>query len=410
MAKAMILSVGGSPDVQIASLRHHKPETVCFYASQESIDRVAETKQAIDHRIKDHKVIVPDIADLTGCYQKAMECAAFLEEQGLSPNEILVDLTGGTKVMSAAVTLLAISKGYSITYTSGEERDRNGVGMVISGSEQVFEQVNPWEALAIDERRKAALYANSFQFDAALAAFSAALSKAQQPALRRYLRGVISAITAYAAWDRFQHGEATDPLKTGITELESYAEITGDAAVRELVEGLQTNLAFLNQLREKSRGFKELANGHLLDLLANAWRRGREGRYDDAVARLYRSLELAAQLALKKYSIDTGDVRLEQIPEPIRDEYQRKYSSKGKIKIPLEASLRLLEELRDELGERYSSHGTELRKILDSRNSSILAHGSQPIKQSTFEKFFTIVLEFAGVDKNQLPSFPHWPD
>jgi len=47
----------------------------------------------------------------------------------------------------------------------------------------------------------------------------------------------------------------------------------------------------------------------IADILNNARRRMKEGKYDDAMARLYRTVELIAQYRLKmKYEIDTSDV------------------------------------------------------------------------------------------------------
>ena len=53
----------------------------------------------------------------------------------------------------------------------------------------------------------------------------------------------------------------------------------------------------------------------LFDLWRNAERRAAQGRYDDAVARVYRLLEWSAQWLLRsRCGIDTGDVSPERVP------------------------------------------------------------------------------------------------
>ena len=47
----------------------------------------------------------------------------------------------------------------------------------------------------------------------------------------------------------------------------------------------------------------------LASIINNSKRRGKENKFDDAVARLYRSFELIAQIRLlEKYNIDTNRV------------------------------------------------------------------------------------------------------
>lgn len=411
MVKAMIVSVGGSPAGQAAALSHHRPELVCFYASNETVENIPEVKRAIDYALTaDKKLIVEDPADFFACYQKALECAAFLEGSGLSADQILVDFTGGTKVMSAALSLLAVSKGYQMCYVSGTVRDKGGMGQVISGTEQVFEQVNPWDALAIEERKSAALYASAFQFEAAREAYGWAAEKARQPGLRRYLRAMVQTVEGYSAWDRFQHQSAVESMKSGVQELQAYIEYAPDEGARRFVRHVGENMSFLNGLRQSSRGFSVLCRPYLADLLANARRRASEGKFDDAVARLYRCIEMAEQIALKAYGITTGGVKPDQIPESLRRDYVQRYSSEGRIRLPLHAAYLLLRELGDQLGEKYLARQDELKKVLSSRNDSILAHGRVPVQKKTFESLSELALGFTGLDESDLPVFPHWPE
>jgi hypothetical protein len=60
----------------------------------------------------------------------------------------------------------------------------------------------------------------------------------------------------------------------------------------------------------------------------------------------------------------------------------------------------------DELGKRYAARESELDKVLNVRNQSRLAHGTDPVRQETFEKMREILMEFAGARAEDLPRFP----
>jgi len=175
-----------------------------------------------------------------------------------------------------------------------------------------------------------------------------------------------------------------------------------------LANALKDNLSFLEKLQNARE-----QRGLLLcyDLLANAKRRAElEDKFDDAIARIYRAIEALAQFRLGfKYGIKTSDVRPKQIPESLREEYERRYVDEktSKIRLPLFASYNLLEKHGDELGKRFfAQYENKLRSVLDQRNRSILAHGFDSLKQDTFQKMYAAVLEFAGIEERQMPAFP----
>src|SRR5690606_2247321 len=60
---------------------------------------------------------------------------------------VVVDFTGGTKCMSAAVSLQASRWPCEFSYIGGAQRTKDGVGIVESGHERVVHQANPWDAL-----------------------------------------------------------------------------------------------------------------------------------------------------------------------------------------------------------------------------------------------------------------------
>jgi len=170
---------------------------------------------------------------------------------------------------------------------------------------------------------------------------------------------------------------------------------------------LQTNIQFLEDLVSSKRP----SILYFYDLLANAMRKADlERKFDDAVARLYRAMEVLAQVELRRtYEIDTSDVREKDIPEVMREEYLSKYLDKNdpKIRIPLLAAFRLLKELGNELAENFFRvYDKDIKYLLSTRNKSILAHGFISVDEKTFQKLFESIMNFSGTKEEDLPRFP----
>jgi CRISPR-associated protein (TIGR02710 family) len=123
------------------------------------------------------------------------------------------------------------------------------------------------------------------------------------------------------------------------------------------------------------------------DLLLNAERRAAQGRYDDAIARIYRALELIAQIRLRtKFEIDTANVDPLKVPEPKRAALERHRSETGNIQLPLFAAWSLLAAMNNEpLGAWFAKSRSCVQDFLGTRNFSILAHGDRPIDQQTYQ-------------------------
>ena len=93
----------------------------------------------------------------------------------------------------------------------------------------------------------------------------------------------------------------------------------------------------------------------LASILNNARRREDENKFDDAVARLYRSLELIAQIRLsKEYGIDSSNVDIDVLRQNNVDEdYLSEIHISDEIKFGLTADYELLAQLNDDLGDFY---------------------------------------------------------
>lgn len=397
MPQAMIVSVGGSPEPLIKTLGEQRPQLVCFLASQESIDLVGRVKEAVAASglsFRDHKVLVEDINNLVHCYQRALACADWVVQQQVPAEEVVVDYTGGTKTMTVALALATVSHGFRFSYVGGTRRTKGGLGVVESGSEEVWRGANPWQLFAIQEQQRLAYYFNSYQFAACRRVIQDVADRVGREERQRFavLRVLVD---GYEAWERFTHGAALTCLEKGLAELHTLANLGAEGFLASLAPELTRNLEFLRRLRAERRSSQDLHPLLLSDLLANAERRIEEGKYDDATARLYRLVEMSAQLELVRLcGVTTDNVPLEEIPESLRDEFVRRYRDErdGRIKLPLEATFRLLARRGNALGQRFEAERGRFSTLQQARNRSILAHGMTPIEDTRVQELRAFVL------------------
>jgi CRISPR-associated protein (TIGR02710 family) len=201
------------------------------------------------------------------------------------------------------------------------------------------------------------------------------------------VEGLLDLCEGFEAWDRFDHQEAISRLAPYISQ----------SSIKPYGLFLKKVIASRGQLDrnfDTSNGMN--GNGYEVveDLLLNADRRANQQRYDDAVGRLYRALELLAQIRLfKTYEIQTGDVDITKLPESLQPEYEGKRNHK--IQIGLTESYELLAKISDDaLGQLYLKQKNPINNALQVRNYSLFAHGFQSIDESRYQTFNAVVANF----------------
>lgn len=400
----MIISVGGTPAPIIKSITEYRPEFVSFFASQNTCDQVSEIKKGINgagHTIKNEITLVDDINDLCHCFSKAEEAVKRVRSKGFNNEEVIVDYTGGTKNMSVSLALSAVTHGFNFSYVGGTERTKDGVGIVIDGKERVCKNINPWDFLAIDERKKISFLFNTYQFKAANALVEDILGKNTKH--RSIFKKLGFLIDGYYSWDIFKHGEAAGKFERA--RMEELLE-ADDERIRSFAKA---TIQLKPQLELLSRQQRQPDRLFILDIFSNAERRYEEGKTDDAVVRLYRTVEMLAQeRLLNKHGIDTGNVSEEKIPQQARDEFVSKYKDKrdGKIKAPQNAAFVLLEALGDDLGKEFNKRLPQFRQIQSQRNNSYLVHGFACAQENTYSKFKEFILDLNIFKLDEVIVFP----
>ena len=405
--RAMIMTLGGSLEPIVKSLSYSRPEFICFLVSEQSLKTLSEVMSIIGYEPKKHIVITYNPQSILDCYEKARDCIEHVREKGYACEEVIIDITGGTKPMTGGLAVAAASLGYRFQYVGGTERDAV-TGRVKDGTEEIFTNDNFIDKLAVEERKQIKLLFNRAQYGGAKTIAELAAAKAR-PDWRIFFEALRRLIEGYELWDRFEHNKGRVALKEGAQKLQEFLTIQQryQSQFQPFLDGVEQNLAFLNDLTRDAKGGSRLCNLFVNDLLANARRRAQEGAYDDAAARLYSAIERRAQvLLLDGYKIDTSGVMPEQIPDALRDEYQERYCGRdGAIQIPLMAAYRLLAALGDPSGQKVIADD-RLKDLLAARNDSILAHGISPIGPDTYQKLYQIALDLADVTEADLPQVP----
>jgi CRISPR-associated protein (TIGR02710 family) len=395
MPHALVVSVGTGTrkDVDISRplvklVRQIDPDFVAFLVSAES-ERVAHTVVAETGIPTDSWQVlqVPDVDDIEEAFRVALAAIRTARDRGYALHQISIDFTSGTKAMSAGIAMAGVIAGCgSLRYIAGTRQQ----GIVMDGTER-FLSLHPTAIIAYREIELARALLLRLQFRGAIERCEAVNSALLDDHGQAVLRSLDHLAHAYDAWDKFDHrrfrgeyGEADMTLR----ELASF----------RLADGIPRRVLAIAEAIKAG----QLTDDLLADLYANAERRRWEGRFDDAVARLYRLVEMLAQRELGKYGLETGDLDLAKLPTDLAEAYAKQRDpSDGKVKIGLRDAYHVLKGLDSPLASAFDA-AAKLGDDLAARNRSILAHGITPIDAGTAKRLSESVLVLA---RSAIPGF-----
>ena len=245
--KIMIFTVGGSPEPIIFAINQYKPDFIHFIHSKGSkkdfekvvnetknkfyYEFIAEDKRIsefnldydfnpisneyvhinkdyINYGYKSHELVDHENLNLSFKLSKDVlkEVNDYITKSE-EDFEVIVDITGATKVMSSGLAL-AVSEGeyhdFLINYVGGIDRTKAGVGIVKDHHEINKTQVNPYSNYAVFEIKRGKNFFDKYQFDAALKNFQLAEEYLEDELDIKFARLYQDIVNFYDKWDKFE--------------------------------------------------------------------------------------------------------------------------------------------------------------------------------------------------------------
>jgi CRISPR-associated protein (TIGR02710 family) len=401
--KVLILTVGQTIEPLEFSLTEHAPLAgVVFVASQSSYPVAGELLKRYGNQFRHHTLLLGDHEDLDEAYRKGIEALQkALEWEG---RPILADISGGTKTMVAGLTLALSGKGVTFSYVGGTQR--NAEGRVVSGSERMRLLEDPTQRYGLREWEGFRRAWNGADFRAAQDFLSELLARPLTASEQRFYTHLKGVAEAMLDWDLFRHKAAWQKLEVHLEPALTIAEAWGHGAKVRVLEGLKEAKGRLRAILDKEN---KPTFALLADLLANAERRAARGRYDDALARLYRAIEMAVEADIFEregvllYDEQTFAGEYEK-HRPWANRYREAAGLREALNVAagFDGALGRSNTLAQRLYSEYTGNG-KLGNFVKQRNQSILAHGHQPVSEAYSTELQAYLRDLG------LEAAPAWP-
>ena len=407
--KALVITLVDDPASAVYSINRLKPEALCFVLSEAGKALVESAVQPkVDQMPRRWDwIIVAAPGEFAGCHQTlARSLPDLLRTWEVQPGEVVVDLTGATPAMAAALTAAALPWSSRLVSLLPAREGSEDEIITLDGRPLVWHQSNPWDEVAAVSRREGSELFNRGDYSAAAKAFldvETRVSGGQKPLYRAFA----DVAEGYDLWERFHYRQAWDKLKTAAKALEMASLWGGPAGLKSLLPAVKANASFLERLVLDPAEAKELL---AMDLLAHAGRRLHVTRDPEtAMVVLVRALEAFSQRRLlQAHKIKSWDVRIEQLPQALQETCRTCYLEDidGKYKLPLQAQFRVLAGLGDQVGQSFLREWPMMKPLLDAANHAVLGHGFEPIKGERVQQLYDVVVKLSGVSETSLPRLP----
>ena len=361
------------------------PNYVVFFASDRSKNTIKYIEELFKHENdefvvgEDYEVVLINaIDDFNTCFEVFESKLWELDMDITKEYQIIMDYTSGTKTMSAAMACCGMFYTKDLISVGGDR----STGEVSVGTEIINYQnlYKIYDRLSLMRIRN---YFNANRFMPCIDILNQIVD------LSIHKESLLNLCKSYYYWDNMDLEKAYSYLtKVDINQWEFL----------ELKVKLEKNLNALGIIvNSRSENLKKCYI--LASLINNSKRKAADYKYDDAIARLYRSFELIAQIKLLKYGIVSSDIDVSALLEKNVSQdfiaYLEKMREDGKIRIGLTADFLLLNELGDDLGKYYMANENKIKNLTQKRNNSILAHGLDSQSKEDFDNFLAIVVDLA---------------
>jgi len=330
-------------------------------------------------------VLIQEPDNLTECYSKINQKIREVKQE--SPRaEIAADYTGGTKTMSVALATAALDSEINLFITTSTTRQNL---IKVESGERTRKATTTGVVVTKTVDKALPVYLQNYNYTAAIADLQNLLQSTELSSDQtRQIDELLDQCEGFDAWDRFDH-------RVALSRLQPYMRQTNIQPYGLFLKKVIASRGLLDKELDTSDGMTGHGYEVVEDLLLNADRRASQKRYDDAVGRLYRAIELLEQIRLfKQYGILTGDVDISKLPAQLQTEYEARKASntKKKLQLALFQSYDLLSKFtEDPLGQLFLVYKDRILNSLETRNNSLFAHGFQPISENSYRAFNQVI-------------------
>ncbi len=313
-------------------------------------------------------------------------------------DRIAVDLSRGKRVMTTGIGIAAAFCECDFTYIDEDWNFEINDG--IPGTERLVMVKNPFKHLGEIDRERAKELFNRGSFQPAAEIYSKLSNQSPDP---RESSAYELFCQAFSQWDLFNYRGALFKLRETEGKARQYSIKLPDlkrnfTALEELAALQAQKEKFFEVIRQPRACMRLVA-----DAYANSLRRAETDRFDDAVGRLYRAIELVSQHRLALRGLDCATPDFDSLGVSGLQEAFAKATGEvyGQSK-PLPGAVALADGhillliLQDEFWKGRQT--SDLRKLVDelkARDHSMSAHGMRPVDQKDFLKLKNTAREFA---------------
>lgn len=402
MPKAMIITVGAQGEQIVFSIKENKPKFLGFLITKtpECENAVNEVIKKVEIRPTDYKIneFEDNPKEIGSLINKFYEIYKWLTEtKGLQPEEILVDITGGRKWMSAGLTMISSFLGLNMIYVDAKFKE----GRPDPSTMRIIQVGNAYEQAGFIEESKADKLFNEYSFQPAIEIYDLLSRKISDPVKVETVEIKKCIAQAYLFWTQFKFEEAYNSLKLALEKINQFH------ILEKLKERIQKQISLISILKrndEKQNNQPRYSYFQLLQqddfsintllfLYSLQSRYVEKGEFEQAVIVLYRILEFIAQYCLAKHNIDTNNITTE-IQQRYNQDFKKitkdVFAAEREIpdKTGLIESWVLLYCVRDGLVEKDSPESLKgLRKNTEPRNLLWIEHKNESVDETKYNSF-----------------------
>lgn len=423
----MIMSVGTSYEPLVLNISLFQPKKILFLyteKTEKTIDKVVEFCGLSSSDFQKAQVNEVDPLDIYKEIKKA-----YLKWATDAP--VYIDITGGTKAMSAATAMAGAVIDIQLVYM-GCTKYLTDFRKPDPGSETLFYISNPYEVFGDLEIEKALQLFQQHNYVGAKEKLEILLDKIPDPVVRQQLELTYLMARVYEHWDALEFADAYKNIQKLTANLQRDMKANSKLIMADFYhplkeqENVLKHLSMMKELLVKKDQMGIVSNlEYMVPLMftmqTNAHIREQQEKYDSATLLYYRLLEMIEQRRLSRYGLNVSsanflaiiydynqtpmykdkekDEQLQLYKEQMRDLKIQIFGKCNSTYLPEQISLLdgflHLSVLGDDImkanGRRAVDQCKRLRSVVYLRNNSIFAHGYAPVSYQDYLKFKNFV-------------------